>query len=188
MKKVFSIVLIMGTAFLQSCGSDDKKVAETTGYQQPTQTVVEQKVNTKEERTDNIAVARHIATAEEKAVAELCNCINNAMGKVNPRVRQIFIKAGNSKEPLMTLQTELQKVTNPEEQQQIADQFMAISADPQMQNCSESTRKKFGIDDNDNAAQNRVMRAAEKNKDCEVVYALMKIGIQTEGGRVGGIQ
>lgn len=118
--------------------------------------------------------------ADEQATAEMCSCFNRALSSMNPNVKSIIVKAGHSSDPITTLQTELQKLAGTEGQQQIAQEFQQFENDPQLQECANQIKKKYNLDDKDKTAQERILKAAEKNQDCEVVYALMKIGLQQE--------
>lgn len=161
MKKTFFVPLFAGTLFLFAC-NDSKTTAENT---------TSTEVNGNRGETQNV---------EAQATEELCNCINGSLNNMDPKVRTIIVKAGESSEPIQVLQSEMLKITDKEQQQKIANEFRRFESDPQLQTCSEKIKKKFGFNDADQASQGKILEAARQNKNCDVVYALMKIGMQQQ--------
>lgn len=164
MKKVFFPLLLTGAAFILSCNANDTKTAEKTTTE-----------TTKKETTSNTE-----GNTETKATAELCSCVNTFLADMSPKVRQILIEASKSENPVQVLTSELQKVTSEEEQLRLAREFERFENDQQLQKCSDDIKKKYNLDENNKESQQRVLKAAEENKECEVVYALMKIGMQQQ--------
>jgi hypothetical protein len=167
MKKVLLTFLVAGVALAYSCNSTDKNEKSKAEKE----TVAEKDAAIKNASEANV---------DEQAAAEMCNCFNRALSSMNPNVKSIIVKAGHSDDPITTLQTDLQKLAGTEEQQQIAQEFQHFENDPQLQQCADQIKKKYNLDDKDKKAQEKILKAAEKNGDCEVVYALMKIGLQQE--------
>ncbi|RYZ62012.1 MAG: hypothetical protein EOO14_03540 [Chitinophagaceae bacterium] len=185
MKKCFFILLAAGT-LLMGCNSDKTpeatKVEETTNVS-PTATVPDTAA-----KTLDTAVAKKTTKAqssEAKATAELCDCINSSLKGMSPKVQNIFIRAGNSDRPLQVLQNEIVTISDAE-QMELFEQLQRFSSEPQLQKCTDDIRKKYGLDDNDRQAQERFLQSAKANKDCELVYALIKIGMQQQPGAQTG--
>lgn len=125
---------------------------------------------------------------EEKATAELCNCMNDALRGLNPKIRAIILRAGKSENPELTLQKELISISNTEEAQQIAQEFQQFQENNKVEKCSEDIKRKYSLDEKDKASRDKLMKAAAENQNCELVYALMKISVQqTEKGPGEGI-
>lgn len=167
MKKVLLTLLVAGTTLPYSCN--------TTGNNEKTKAVKE----TPAEK-DVAETTLSKPNAEEQAAAEMCTCFNKALSSMNPAVRKIIVDAGHSNDPIAALQTALQKLAGTEGEQEIAQEFQQFENDPQLQQCADQIKNKYHLDDKDKTAQEKILKAAEKNQDCEVVYALMKIGLQQE--------
>ncbi len=166
MKKIILLMLLAGATLSFSCNSND------TGTK---------KITTEKEAVANKKAGKAIPPSKEaQATAELCDCVNTFLADMSPKVKQILINASKSDNPVQVLTTELQNVNSAEEQQRLAREFERFENDQQLQKCSDNIKKKYNLDENDKAAQQRVMKAAEENKNCEVLYALMKIGMQQE--------
>lgn len=185
MKKCFVILLAAGTLVI-GCHNEKTteaaKVEETTRVS-PTETRPDSTV-----KTPDTTVAKKITKAESseaKATAELCSCINSSLKGMSPKVQNIFIRAGNSDRPLQVLQNEIVTISDAE-QMELFEQLQRFSSEPQLQKCSDDIRKKYGLDDNDRQAQERFLQAAKANKDCELVHALIKIGMQQQPGAQTG--
>lgn len=123
--------------------------------------------------------------AEAKATAEMCACINSSLKGMSPKIQKIFIRAGNSDRPLQVLQDEMVTISD-QEQMELFEQLQRFSTEPQLQKCSDDIRKKYGLDDQDNKAREKILQAARANKDCELVYALIKIGMQQQASDGAG--
>lgn len=174
MKKFFPQLLIASAVFAFSCNANDSKTTTTL-----TDTAANQTAKP-------ITKPATVSDKETQATAELCKCVNDYMGNMSPKVKEILIAAGKSENPVVVLTTELQKIRSEEEQQNLAREFQQFENNTQLQTCSEDVKKKYNLDEKDLQSRDRILKAAEKNKDCELVYALMKIGIQQErqaGGR-----
>jgi hypothetical protein len=171
MKKILLPVLVALATVGLGCNANENKTAE----QEQTTTAAPDAKNSPAPAGDN----------ETKATAELCACVNNYLADMSPKVKQILIDASKSENPVVVLTTELQKIRSEEEQQQLAREFQKFENDQQLQQCSEDVKRKYNLDENDLKSRDRLLTAAEQNKDCEVVYALMKIG-QQQGIGAGG--
>lgn len=190
MKKCFLLFLAVSTLLTYSCNSGTETKAEAkeekTGVEK-----TEVTTNAKPESTDSAVVdnsgkkAVKPESSEAKATAEMCACINSSLKGMSPKVQKIFIRAGNSDRPLQVLQNEIVTISD-QEQMELFEQLQRFSTEPQLQKCSDDIRKKYGLDDNDKAAQERFLQAARANKDCELVYALIKIGMQQQPGAGAG--
>ncbi len=117
------------------------------------------------------------ADNETKAVAELCGCFNSAMANMNPRVKRLIIDAGKSDNPLAVLAAGLLQAESLEERERLEREFEQFQNNPQLQQCSDDVQKKYGLNETDTASQRRVVAIAAGNAQCEVVYALLKIGL-----------
>lgn len=169
-------------------GCNSEKNPDTTKVEE-TQTVSPPEIQPETTAiTSDTATAQKITknlSAEAKAMAEMCACINSSLKGMSPKVQQIFIRAGNSDRPLQVLQNEIVTISDTE-QMELFEQLQRFSSQPQLQKCSDEVRKKYGFDDNDRQAQERFLKAAKANKDCELVYALIKIGMQQQAGVSSG--
>jgi len=102
-----------------------------------------------------------------------------------------LIKAGNSSEPTQTLTNELMKITDEEEKQTLGREFQKIGqieSDQDMQNCVEKLNKKYNLKEGDKKMQNKIVKQLEEKEDCEVVAALMKIGIKEENKKANDVE
>jgi hypothetical protein len=190
MKKLFILFLTASVLFTYSCTSGTDSKAETSEEK----TVADKTVDANSEipAINDTLVQENVETktvkpesTEAKATAEMCACINSSLKSMSPKIQQIFIRAGNSDRPLQVLQNEIVTISD-QEQMELFEQLQRFSTEPQLQKCSDDIRKKYGLDDNDKAAQERFLQAARANKDCELVYALIKIGMQQQTGAGAG--
>jgi hypothetical protein len=113
----------------------------------------------------------------KKAAVGYCECFNDNFGDLDPKVKKMIIKAGNSDDPMSTLQREAAKIGDPEEQQRIGEEMQKMSTDKEMEACGKKISKKYGFDENDKKVQKRLMNYLLNEEDCEVLGALMKIGL-----------
>lgn len=175
MKKVFFSLFLTGTLLIVSCNSNETTTANTST------TTKNDTVETQQQGSETTIVE----DTETKAATELCACVNSYVADMSPKVRQILIDASKSANPVVVLTTELQKVKSEEEQQRLGKEFEKFANDQQLQNCSANLKKKYNLDENNKESRDKILKAAEQNKECEVLYALMKIGIQQEKLGVG---
>lgn len=117
---------------------------------------------------------------ESKATSELCACVNTYLVDMSPQVRQVIVNAGKSSMPLQTLAYQLQQVKGTAEQEQLLRELEKFESNPQLQRCADGIKQKYSLDDTNPNAWEKVLKAAGENKDCEVLYALMKIGLAQE--------
>lgn len=169
MKKLFSGVLAAGLFLLAACNAKNTATAEKSSPSDP-------------------AVQQTIETApptepEKKAVEELCTCLNSFMAQMNPRVKKIIIDAGKTSDPVRTLTSELGQLGNSEEEQRILREFELFQSSDQLQQCTEDIRKKYRLDENNKASRDRMMAEAEASENCELMYALMKIGMAQQAAQ-----
>ncbi|HEV7334229.1 MAG TPA: hypothetical protein VGN63_24565 [Flavisolibacter sp.] len=186
MKNQFFILLTAGSLVMYSCNSGNK--TEASNVEEKTElSQAEVPTESEKDKKDTAVSQKTVVaeSAESKATAEMCACINSSLKGMSPKIQQIFIRAGNSERPLQVLQNEIVTISD-QEQMELFEQLQRFSTEPQLQKCSEDIRKKYGLDDNDKAAQERVLREARVNKDCELVYALIKIGMQQQPGAGAG--
>ncbi|MDQ3279324.1 MAG: hypothetical protein M3Q06_13425 [Bacteroidota bacterium] len=179
MKKLFYTLLLIAMTAAYSCNSGNNTAKKEETSQSSQTTVSEKKIGEKvpaEEKTTATA-----SNTEAKATAEMCDCINSSLKSMSPKIQQIFIRAGSSERPLQVLQNEIVTISD-KEQEELFTQLQRFSTDPKLQNCSEDIRKKYGLNPEDKAAQDRVLQHAKNIKDCELVYALIKIGMQQQSG------
>lgn len=173
MKQLIFSLFIGSAVFAVGCNANETKTAEKTTKKE---TTVATTANEPSKAQDK----------ETKAIAEVCTCFNTFLGDMSPKVKEIVIAAGNSNNPMTVLTTELQKVKGEAEQEQLVKEFKKLENDQQFKTCSEDIKKKYNLDDKDTASRDRMIKSAEQNKDCEIVYALMKIGMQQQvsGGAI----
>lgn len=189
MKKCFILFLAVSSLLTYSChsGTDTKAEAKDekteVGKTGETGTAEPEKIDSAVVEIPDNKATKPVSN-EAKATAEMCACINSSLKGMSPKIQQIFIRAGNSDRPLQVLQNEIVTISD-QEQMELFEQLQRFSTEPQLQKCSDDIRKKYGLDDNDKAAQERFLQAARANKDCELVYALIKIGMQQSGAGAG---
>lgn len=184
MKKTLLFLLLAASFFTYSCNSGGNTVTKKEETADTSRIAAEEKqVEIKEPaKAEKTTVAEN---AEARATAEMCDCINASLKNMSPKVQQIFIRAGNSERPLQVLQNEIVTISD-KEQEELFMQLQRFSTDPKLQNCSEDIRKKYGLNPDDKASQDRILQYAKNNKDCELVYALIKIGMQQQLDPGGG--
>lgn len=186
MKKCFILFLAVNSLLTYSCSSGTNTNAEAReekaemGKTDVTKTAETGKNDSVSLETSVTKLAKPESN-ESKATAEMCACINSSLKGMSPKIQKIFIRAGNSDRPLQVLQNEIVTISD-QEQMELFEQLQRFSTEPQLQKCSDDIRKKYGLADNDKAAQERFLQAARSNKDCELVYALIKIGMQQQPG------
>lgn len=183
MKKLFFALVVVSTAFCYSCQSNTvtvEKKNETNNTVQTVDVPKDEKVTAEPEQT-KIEAATGAQTSESKAAAEMCACMNASLKDVSPRVQQVFIRAGNSERPLDVLRNEVVAMSD-KEQEELMVQLQRFSSDPKLQDCSGTIFRKYGLDPDDKTTQDRILQATKANKDCELVSALVKIGMQQQTG------
>ena len=186
MKKCYFILLAAGGYFLTGC--DNGKAPETAKAEDTTVVLRTEFLPDTSVTTNDTIVSPGITknqSSEAKATDEMCACINSSLKGMSPKVQQIFIRAGGSDRPLQVLENEIVTISDVE-QMELLQQLQRFSTEPQLQKCSDDIRKKFGLDDKDSKAQERFLKVAKANKDCELVYALIKIGMQQQAGVSSG--
>jgi hypothetical protein len=173
MKKFYFPFLLAGVIAACSCNSNGSQGSE----QRPAtdSTAENRSVTTTTEATTPV-----VRDNETQATLELCSCVNSFLADMSPQVREILVRAGKSNTPVQTLATELQQVKGAAEQERLFRELEKFENDTQLQRCSEGVKVKYNLDENDTAARAKVLRAAEEARECEVVYALMKIGLEQE--------
>ncbi len=165
MKQVFCSLLLLCSLLFTGC-KDSNKTATT-----PTAANKE----TLRQTTTELASSNEI-----KAVNELCTCFNSFMANMNPRVKQILIDAGKSENPVTVLADELQKIESGEEQARLSMEFEQFQNSNQLQQCSGEIQRKYKLNENDSALNERILKIAGENIGCEMVYSLMKIGLSEQ--------
>lgn len=186
MKKILSFLLAAGMVLCVSCNDGAKSAKEETVPAGARPDTISATAGNSNKEGTTTAPASDAGNREEEATAEMCTCINSALANMSINIKKIIVKAGNSQDPQAVLEQELMKISNPQEQQRVAAEFQQFQNDTQLQQCSDRIRIKYNLDDKDEAAQQKIMKAAAANKDCEVVYALMKIGMQQQQQGQGG--
>jgi hypothetical protein len=172
--KPFSFLIAIFVALLTTgCGADNKPATSAGAKSDSTQV----QSGTSAE-TSGIQSAPQ--SKESLAVAAFCPCVNSSLADMSPKVRRIVAEAGRHPQPLKVLGTELEKVTSAEEQNRLIREMERFQYDPVLQQCSENLKKQYQLDENDPATRDRLMEAAEENKECELVYALMRIALEQE--------
>jgi hypothetical protein len=166
-KKRIAIAFLAASLFALSCNSTADKQKETTENKTTTT-----EVNPAEENKEPAG-----NTDVREAALGYCDCFNQNFKNIDPKIKNVFIKAAESKEPLMVLQTELMNIGDEAEQKRLGDEMQKFSNSREMENCTKKLEQKYKVNENDKATQQQVLNALEGNKDCEFVAALMKIGI-----------
>jgi hypothetical protein len=174
MKKVFLPLLFASVILVFSCGSNNDKEVRRMPEKDTAATSLPSA------SSGIVQTTPATSDKESAAIAELCTCVNSFLNDMSPQVRAVIVKAGKSSTPLQTLATEMQQIKGIEEQERLIREFDRFESDTQLQRCSESIKKKYNLDENDPASREKVLKAAGEKKECEVVYALMKIGMEQE--------
>jgi hypothetical protein len=165
MRFTFLSVAISCGLFFVGCGANEK--TPDTGDSAKETSSIEKAT---EKAPDN----------EIKAVDELCSCFNSFMANMSPRVKRILVDAGKSSHPEQVLPAELQKIKGVEEQERLVMEFEQFQNSDQLQQCSANIQQKYNLNEADTASRERILKIAGANKECEVVYALMKIGLSQQ--------
>jgi hypothetical protein len=167
MNQLLFVLFTAGTFLTTGCTSNDSKTQTKTNMEETT-------VQTPQGN----APAKPVTSTEEKATADLCNCMNDALRDMNPKIRAIILKAGKSDNPELTLQKELLSASSTEEAQSLAQEFQQFQENNKVENCSDEIKKKYNFDEKDKATRDKLVKAAAENGNCELVYALLKISEQ----------
>jgi len=167
-KKITTIALFATSFFAFSCASKDEKPKEK----------VESSTTTNETVKTEESTASAPSSDIREAANGYCECFNQNFKTVDPKIQNIFIKAAESKEPLMVLQQEMLSITDPKEQQRLGEEMQKISGSNEMEACARKLQEKYKINENDRSTQQQVLNALESNGDCKLVAALMRIGIK----------
>ena len=183
MKKVRLSLVISGLFLFAACNSNNDGSGRQTVSSDST--TADRPVSGTAEPSAPLVPAA--GDKESAATAELCTCLKPFFADMSPQVRAILVKAGESSTPMETLTSELQQVKGGDEQERLFREMEKFETDFQLQRCSESIKKKYNLDENDMASRDKVLKAAGEIKECEVVYALMKIGVEQEK-RAGAVQ
>jgi hypothetical protein len=181
MKRLFYVLMLLSTAFGYACNSDTNKATlkeELAEKPQINETHHDEKTASVPKAKDTNAKTV-VLTAEEKATAEMCDCVNASLKYVSPRVQQVFIRSANSERPLEALRKEVAAISD-KEQEELMVQLQRFSSDPQLQDCTGKIFRKYGLDPDNKVTQEKVLQAAKNNKGCELVHALIKIGMQQQ--------
>ena len=163
MKKILLVAAAATTMLAFSCNPKDDKGTDKEG---------------KTLKEDNTADDEEGGSSDiKKAAVGYCECFNNNYGDIDPKIKKMLIKAGNSDDPMTTIQQEAMKISDPEEQQKISEEMQKMSNDKDMEACAKKLNKKYGLDENDKKTQRSVMKVLQDEEDCELLAALMKIGL-----------
>lgn len=176
MKKIVLTLIVAGVIATFGCSSNDGSSKIQTVTKDSTT-----EIRSADTTVVQTQIARTVTSEKEsQATAELCTCVNSLLNDMSPQVRKIIVKAAQSSTPMQTLATELQGVKGTAEQERLFREIEKFENDLQLQRCSESIKQKYNLDENDKASTEKILKAASENKDCEVMYALMKIGLEQE--------
>jgi|GEM_PF-2783896 len=167
MKKLLVVAIAATTMLAFSCNPKNDK-----GSDKEKRTSKEDSTAEDEESNDSDI---------RKAAVGYCECFNENFSEMDPKVRKMLIKAGNSDDPLSTIQKEVMKISDPEEQQRIGEEMQKMSDDKQMEACAKKITKKYGLDENDKKTQRALMKELQGEEDCELIAALMRIGLSQQG-------
>jgi hypothetical protein len=118
----------------------------------------------------------------KKAAAGYCDCFNESYGNIDPKLKRIIIKAGKSDDPRTTLQNEMMKIDDEEEKQKMAQQMQQFSDESAINACTKKISKKYDLNEEDPKVQKKILAELEDNGDCELVAALMQIGLKEGDG------
>ena len=170
MKKTFLLLLTAGSLFFAGCNSNKEKESDK-----------EEKTSTLRNNTDEEEETVESPSSDiKKAAMGYCDCFNESMDELDPRLKRMIIKAGESPNPIQVIQTEMMKVKDPEEQQKLGQQMQNYTEGGSIENCTNKISKKYDLNDQDPKVQRQMLNALEDNEDCEILVALMKIGMKQE--------
>lgn len=163
MKKLVVVAMLATSMLTFSCNSKDDKGKD----KDKDETV---------SNDDKIDEEDNSSSDIKKAAAGYCDCFNESLGDMDPKMKRIIVKAGESDNPVQTLQSEMMKLGDQEEQQRLSEEMQKMNS-AEMEACGKRISKKYNIDENDKAMQKKMMKQLADNGDCEVLSALMKIGL-----------
>ena len=175
------MVAVAAISYSCNAGNNETKESEENPAKAATEEATKVEHTDAAPKSENTAANPASGSAETKATADMCACMNASLKDVSPRVQQVFIRAGTSERPLDVLRNEVVAMSD-KEQEELMVQLQRFSSDPELQNCSGKLLRKYGLDPDDRATQERILQAAKNNKDCELVQALIKIGMQQQTG------
>ncbi|RYZ29610.1 MAG: hypothetical protein EOO10_05770 [Chitinophagaceae bacterium] len=167
-RKIFTAALFAASLFAFSCNSKDEKPKEKAESSTTSNETV---------KTEEGTVATPSGDIREAANG-YCECFNQNFKTVDPKIQNIFIRAAESKEPLMVLQQEMLSITDPKEQERLGEEMQKLSGSKEMEACARNLQQKYKINENDKATQQQIASALESNGDCKLVAALMRIGLK----------
>jgi len=170
MKKLFFVLMTAGALVIVSCSdTKDKKTGKEEKIEKEDNSKVE------EENSDDNADMRNAATA-------ICDCFNENVAEVNPRMKKIIMKAADSDNPGMTIQTEMMKIEDEQERNQLAEEFQKWGENKEMEACSEKVQAKYDIKKNDDKTQKAMLRILEEKGDCTFLTAMLKMALKMQDG------
>ncbi len=168
----FFLGLIAAYCLFGSCNPKDNSIdSEKSSRLKDKDKSQDDEAANNDEETDNT----------QKVAKGMCNCMNGVLDGLSSKSKRMIIKAGNSSNPTQTLQSEIMKIEDPEEKQSISQEFKKVgsfSEDPEVKDCINKLEKKYNVNDKGQKVQKKIIKHLEENGDCEMVSALMKIGLK----------
>lgn len=161
MKHLFSAMLLTGSFLLFGCNPSDNGNTKDEDENEAK--------NDKDEDKDDVS----------KAAVAYCDCINENV-ELSSKSRKMIIKASKSDNPEQALQEEVMKITDEEDQVKIGQEFQQLESGSGINECSEKIQKKYKFKEGDTKVQRKLMKELEENDDCDLVAALMRIGMAAE--------
>ncbi len=179
MKHFFLVLFTASCLIVFSCSpKDDKTTKDNTEKKHPKSDDATDDETTKDDTSNDMT----------KAAGGVCNCMSDAMDGLSSKSKAIIIKAGASSDPTQTMKAELEKIDDADEKQKIGMEFQKfgkLAQDPDMMDCVRKVEKKYNVDDKDIKAQKQIIRVLQDKENCDVVAALMNIGVKQDAKNRG---
>jgi len=123
----------------------------------------------------------------KKMAADICNCFMSKK-KISSQTKKIVLAAGKSDDFQTSIQEELQKIEDTEEQQKVSDEINSIVSSFQSrktQECANEIDKKYRVMKSDSLEiQDKMIGEMDNVDGCEVYAAFVKAGMKKQGRRV----
>lgn len=167
-KKLFFTLLTTSSLFFAACSNT--KDEKTTKDEEKTTKEDPEKDDDESEAGGDI----------KKASVELCECFNKHMPAVDPAMEKILMKAADSENPIMTLQSEFMKIENEAERNRLTESFDNLDKNKEMEECGDKIKAKYNFKENDKVTEKQMLMALEQNSDCPLLAAMGKMAMKME--------
>lgn len=178
MKFSFFSIFVLSLLFA-ACSSSEEKVShndkKTTGA--VTGIGPEKAPGTNSQQSESVA-PQAANDVYGIAATAFCGCMNKSFRNISPQVKDMVIRASQSNDPATALRADVARMP-PAEGERLIQEFGILMDNSDIQDCTNQVRKTYQLDDSSPATQKRMLQSLEKNDNCQLVAALMRIGIST---------